>query len=264
MFTILFNPINPLNATNVYVGVRSRAESNIEAHPISNDGVPRLFFPRNLIITYRFTEQPISDVEITSVRGNNGLMLEVTDKISINIDGTIEDINTKSYKTAFIIMRISALELNGTQRFSKSENLQLLMSIRGTINEYMPKKNVRKSAGGGPSEGRALTAAVTKEVIKYISMTVKRDPSLIILMISFFIRKLSRDFDSRFNVKVIPTLENVLILLSIFIVCTLIVVSNGETKGTYFVAGKKFLFEDRAKRIVDRRKYKTRPKKFIG
>jgi len=264
MFTILFNSINPLNATNIYVGVRSKAENSIEAHPISSDGVPRLFLPRNLIITYRVAEQPISDVEITSVRGNNGLMLEIIDKISINMDGTIEDVTTKSYKMAFIIMRISALELKGIQRFSKSENLQLLMSVRGTINEYMPKKNVRKRTVESPSDGRALTAAVTKEVIKYISMTVKRVPSLIILMISFFIRKLSRDFDSGFNVKKIPILENVLILLSIFIVCTLIVVSNGETKGTCFVTGKKFLFEDSTKSIVNRRKYKIKLKKFIG
>lgn len=40
------------------------------------------------------------------------------------------------------------MEVNGIQIFSKSENLQLLMSIKGVMSEYVPIKNMRNMGAG--------------------------------------------------------------------------------------------------------------------
>jgi hypothetical protein len=95
---------------------------------------------------------------------------------------------------------------------------------------------------------------IINRTIRYINIIAKRLPSRVILIISFLIRKLSKDFDSRFNVRKDPILENVLMPFSIFNVCVLIDASNGDTKGTYVVTGKKFLFEVNMKSAVNGRK----------
>jgi len=126
-----------------YIGARSNAERASEAQPINSAGVPRRFFPRNFIITYKFTEQPIIEVEIIRINDDIGLLLENIDKINITTAGMAEDIKTKSYNRDLTNVRIFTPEVRGIQRFSNSEDLQLLTSIKGTISEYMPTKSVK-------------------------------------------------------------------------------------------------------------------------
>ncbi|MEM2146482.1 MAG: hypothetical protein QW279_14055 [Candidatus Jordarchaeaceae archaeon] len=186
----------------------------------------------------------------------------IIDKPIITKDGIAEDTSIKSYKRALIIMRISIPEVNGTQRLSKSENLQLLTSIDGVISEYVPKKKIKKNIGGCWTlcDELVLMAVRANKTIAYKRITANRLPSRIIRITSFLIKKLSKDLDSRFNVRIELVLENILILLSIFNVCTRIDVSNGEANGTYVAAGKKFLLEANIKNVVDSKKKEVRPK----
>jgi len=132
-----------LNTIERYVGARSNAERESETQPISNVGVPRRFFPIKLIITYKFTEQPIIEVETIRIKEDIGFVLENMDKININRAGIAEDIRMKSYSRALTTVRTSTPEVRGIQRFSNSEDLQLLTSIKGTMSEYMPTKSVK-------------------------------------------------------------------------------------------------------------------------
>ena len=74
MLIASLNPSNVHSAIRIYVGVKRSAERIIEAHPTNSDGAPRLFSPRNLVIIYKFAEQPITDVDIIRVNGVIGLI----------------------------------------------------------------------------------------------------------------------------------------------------------------------------------------------
>ncbi|MEM2350659.1 MAG: hypothetical protein QXI98_05425 [Candidatus Bathyarchaeia archaeon] len=130
--------------TRIYTGVRSSIDSSIETSPISSEGAPIPFNLMRPIITYRFTEHPIIDVEMVRISGAIGLTLYIIDKTATTTTGIVEESDMKVYRRALTITYISIPEVNCIQRLPESEALQLLTSINGMVSEYTPTMNVRE------------------------------------------------------------------------------------------------------------------------